>query len=349
MPGCRSAATGSATPTGATSPSMRCRSALMAWCTTMSAGLPTSPRAACASSATPARRIEEDYLRILRFFRMHAAFGAGEMDRAGYLACIGGRAGLATLSAERVRMEMLKLLVAEGAAAAIEAMADSGLLQAIVGGVTYGGPFAAMIAAERALGLKPDAMRRLAALGRCRHRGREKDRDPTAALECRGQGARLHGSSLVAARRHGRGARQAAAVPARRAAVSRPPAARLGAHGRRQARWIELARLPERWTAPKFPLKAADFIARGIAEGPCARPGARARRGCLARRGLPAGCSRAVWDRRAGDRALEGRCARSEHPVRLCRYFDPAAAAGRSGRDVRRHRRRHRRATAPAR
>ena len=32
--------------------------------------------------------------------------------------------------------------------------------------------------------------------------------------------------------------------------------------------WRELATLPERWTAPKFPLKAADFIARGIAEGP---------------------------------------------------------------------------------
>ncbi len=32
--------------------------------------------------------------------------------------------------------------------------------------------------------------------------------------------------------------------------------------------WQELARLPERWSAPKFPLKAADFIARGIAEGP---------------------------------------------------------------------------------
>ena len=32
--------------------------------------------------------------------------------------------------------------------------------------------------------------------------------------------------------------------------------------------WRELATLPERWSAPKFPLKAADFIARGIAEGP---------------------------------------------------------------------------------
>jgi hypothetical protein len=32
--------------------------------------------------------------------------------------------------------------------------------------------------------------------------------------------------------------------------------------------WRELVRLPERWTAPKFPLRAADFTARGIAEGP---------------------------------------------------------------------------------
>ena len=33
-------------------------------------------------------------------------------------------------------------------------------------------------------------------------------------------------------------------------------------------RWRELATLPERWSAPKFPLKAADFVARGITEGP---------------------------------------------------------------------------------
>ena len=117
------------------------------------------------------QRIAEDYLRILRFFRMHAAYGAGEPDRAGYLACIAGRAGLASLSAERVRMEMLKLVVAEGAAVAVQAMADAGLLLPIFGGVTYTGPFAAMIAAERALGLAAERgtpARR--ACGR-RHRG----------------------------------------------------------------------------------------------------------------------------------------------------------------------------------
>ncbi|MFX5751963.1 hypothetical protein ABTE32_21325, partial [Acinetobacter baumannii] len=86
------------------------------------------------------QRIAEDYLRILRFFRIHAAFGVGEPDRDGTLACIRGRAGLATISAERVRMEMLKLLVTDGASAAVLAMVDAGLLQAMIGGVAYTGP-----------------------------------------------------------------------------------------------------------------------------------------------------------------------------------------------------------------
>src|SRR3981189_3219175 len=112
----------------------------------------------------PNQRIAEDYLRILRFFRIHAAFGAGEPDRAGYLACIRARAGIASLSAERVRMEMLKLMVAKGAAGAVTAMSDGGLLLPIFGGVAYTGPFKAMISAERLLGLEPDAVRRLGAL-----------------------------------------------------------------------------------------------------------------------------------------------------------------------------------------
>src|SRR3981081_4083163 len=113
----------------------------------------------------PDQRIAEDYLRILRFFRMHAAFGAGEPDRDGVLACFRGRPGFAGLSAERVRMEVLKLLVAEGAARATIAMEDGGLLLALFGGVAYRGPFIAMIAAERLLGLKADPLRRLGARG----------------------------------------------------------------------------------------------------------------------------------------------------------------------------------------
>lgn len=80
-------------------------------------------------------RITEDALRILRFYRFHAAYGHGAPDVEGRTACITGRAGLSRLSPERIRAEMLKLVMAKGAAPALAAMADDGLLLAVLGGV----------------------------------------------------------------------------------------------------------------------------------------------------------------------------------------------------------------------
>jgi poly(A) polymerase len=218
----------------------------------------------------PDQRIAEDYLRILRFFRIHAAFGAGEPDRDGTLACIRGRAGLASLSAERVRMEMLKLLVAGGASVAALAMAEGGLLQALIGGVAYTGPLATMIAIERERGLPASPTRRLAAL--------------TVAVteDAKRVATRLRLSNAEAKALDSMGHRWWR-LAAKDAAHARRLLYRLGAeryHDRvllgwarmendpRSSSWRALAELPQRWTAPKFPLKAADFIARGMTEGP---------------------------------------------------------------------------------
>jgi poly(A) polymerase len=216
------------------------------------------------------QRIAEDYLRILRFFRMHAAYGAGEPDRTGYLACIGGRAGLTDLSAERIRMEMLKLVVADGAPVAVAAMADGGLLLPIVGGVAYTGPFAAMIAVEQALGLDANAMRRLGALTvavtedakRVAARLRLSNAE-TRTLDSMGhRWWRLFGMDEATARRR---LYRLGEEPYRDRLML--AWARSG-DGPDSGYWRELAALPQRWNAPKFPLKAADFISRGIAEGP---------------------------------------------------------------------------------
>jgi poly(A) polymerase len=218
----------------------------------------------------PDQRIAEDYLRILRFFRIHAAFGEGEPDRDGYLACIRGCNGLDGLSAERVRMEILKLLVAGGAAAAAAAMADGGLLQSLIGGVAYTGPLSTMIAIERELGLPANATRRLAAL--------------TVAVteDAKRVAARLRLSNAEAKALDSMGHRWWR-FAAKDEANARRLLYRLGAeryHDRvllawarsggdvSSVRWRDLAELPERWTPPKFPLKAADFIARGMVEGP---------------------------------------------------------------------------------
>jgi len=218
----------------------------------------------------PKLRIAEDYLRILRFFRIHAAYGRGEPDRAGYLACIGGSAGLAGLSAERMRMEMLKLMVAQGAVTAVVAMVDGGLLLPIFGGVAYTGAFAAMIAAEHALGLPPNAIRRLGALAvalsedarRLAARLRLTNNE-TKALDSMGhRWWRMAGMDEARARR--RLYRLGAERYRDRLMLAW---ARDGARAS-SASWRHLATLPDRWSAPKFPLKAADFVGRGIDAGP---------------------------------------------------------------------------------
>jgi poly(A) polymerase len=218
----------------------------------------------------PDQRIAEDYLRILRFFRIHAAFGEGQPDRTGYLACVRARDGIANLSAERVRMEMLKLMAAEGAAGAITAMADASLLQLIFGGVAYVGPLAKMIAAERRMGLKPDPVRRLGALAvavtedarRVAMRLRLSNAEAKALDSMVHRWWRLAGMDEATARR-----RLYRLGESRYRDRLMLAWARSGA-GPESADWGQLASLPDRWRAPAFPLKAADFIARGIAEGP---------------------------------------------------------------------------------
>jgi poly(A) polymerase len=76
----------------------------------------------------PTQRIREDYLRILRFFRFTAEYSEGPLDQDGLLAAMRERAGLARLSRERVRNEVLKLLAARRAGEITEEICDAGLL-----------------------------------------------------------------------------------------------------------------------------------------------------------------------------------------------------------------------------
>ncbi len=151
-------------------------------------------------------RIREDYLRILRFFRFHARYGVGAPDGEGLRACIARRAGLAGLSRERVRAELMKLLAAPGAAATLDAMAGAGLLMPVIGAVPHLSRFAA-VAGAGGDGVYPAF--RLAALAvsmredapRLRERLRlsngEFDRIDRIAQALEGLGGRAEPPSLV--------------------------------------------------------------------------------------------------------------------------------------------------------
>jgi poly(A) polymerase len=218
-----------------------------------------------------ATRIAEDYLRILRFFRFHAAYGEGALDPAGVAACIAGREGLERLSRERVRMEVIKLLAARHPVPALAVMTETGLLAQVLGGVPLLASFANMTKLEAALGLAGDAARRLGALAvsvlEDADRLRERLRLANAEYERLASMADgwWHLSSQVS--------EESARVllyhlgPERFTdrvllAWTRSP------QGAADRAWQALATLTARWTTPTFPLRAAHFIARGVPKGP---------------------------------------------------------------------------------
>jgi poly(A) polymerase len=227
----------------------------------------------------PAARIAEDYLRILRFFRFHASYGEGLPDAAGLHAAIVARGGTEQLSRERVRMELMKLMLAPHAVPTLAVMAEAGILTPVLGGVPYLAAASNMIKVEATCGLAADPVRRLGALGAA----------ITEHAERLWQRLRLSNTE------HERIASMADAWwrvnPAHGKKQARALLYRLGperfvdrvllAWARSDASaedvtWHDLTTLPGWWTAPAFPLHAADLMARGVEKGPQLRAALRA-------------------------------------------------------------------------
>ncbi|MBV9395607.1 MAG: CCA tRNA nucleotidyltransferase, partial [Methylobacteriaceae bacterium] len=122
----------------------------------------------------PKQRIREDYLRILRFFRFHAAYGQGPLDRAGLNAAIAEREGLGVLSAERIRAEMMKFVLARRAGEVAQEISDAGFFERIFGGIAYPALFARLTQIERTA---DDAVLRLGALAVCVREDAERLRE----------------------------------------------------------------------------------------------------------------------------------------------------------------------------
>ena len=111
-------------------------------------------------------RIREDMLRILRFFRFHAWYGAegAGLDPDGLAACAKLAEGVGTLSKERIGSELRKLLAAPDPAPAVAAMRQAGVLRHALPGATDAA-LSVLIHLETVAHAAPDAIRRLACLG----------------------------------------------------------------------------------------------------------------------------------------------------------------------------------------
>ena len=207
------------------------------------------------------RRITEDHLRILRFFRFFAVFGVPPAEPEALAACTELRAGVDALSGERVRVEMQKLLVASGAGMALALMRDSGVLShvlpptiepAVLSSLPEGADALLRLAALlRAAGVDKAGVAALAHRWRFSTREAERIRDLVVApLPDVSAAASTHRAGIVrmGADRYADLLRLAAAFEA-----GDPQPA------------LELARTGP---APEFPITGRDLLAAGVPQGP---------------------------------------------------------------------------------
>ena len=218
----------------------------------------------------PTQRIEEDALRILRFFRFLGWYGRGSPNAEALAACREMRDRVATLSAERVSKEVLKLLGADDPREAVRLMAATGVLGLVLPSAIGLTRFDALVRIETEQLFTCDPLLRLAALlpdnpeaaraTAARLRLSNADRDRLVAALGLG-----HVVSWIGPREVRRAIWREGAGPLRDrvmldwAASARPATT---------TQWRALLPMIDSWPRPKFPLSGEEVHAAGVPSGP---------------------------------------------------------------------------------
>lgn len=202
-----------------------------------------------------AARIDEDHLRILRWFRFLGRFGIAAPDEATFETVAGRAAKLRGLSRERVADELMRILALPDPASVVRLMHKAGVLAEILPEAVNGGVdrLEALVRAEDAADVTGDAGRRLAALV------------AGDALAADKAAARLKLSNRLRKRLH-------VALSDDAGRDARALAYRIGIEGATDR--LLLAGEPERladldgWDVPRLPFSGGDLVALGVTAGP---------------------------------------------------------------------------------
>lgn len=220
----------------------------------------------------PEDRIAEDYLRILRFYRFTAEYANGGIDGEGHLACSALQEGLERISAERIRAELMKLIVAPFALLSLSEMDEAGILPRILGRAGDLVTLARLVGIEALNAIPPDPIRRLYALA-------VREPDAAAALKEQLRLSKAEYERLADLQLPDR-----AFDPREPETWSQMYIYRSGAPAFRDGLLVSWARdvaaemndsaylqrlwLPDRWTVPVLPVSGKDVLALGIQSGP---------------------------------------------------------------------------------
>lgn len=218
-------------------------------------------------------RLREDYLRILRFFRFHAWYGAGEPDADGLAACAAQAAGLSKISAERIWMETKKLLAAANPISALRAMATVNVLDEVFKQPVSIDRLEALIELERTGNTASDALLRVIAMiggeeasaGALARRMKASNEEalrlkgPTKIAQPIGANVKTDAVFRLA---YVYGVRALSDKLMLMSADDRDRAAELLPHVEKLAGWDR----------PELPVRGADVVAAGVKEGPSVGP-----------------------------------------------------------------------------
>ncbi len=219
----------------------------------------------------PVDRIREDYLRILRYFRFKAEYGLDNLDQPSLHACVQEKDGLRQLSAERISAEITRLLVAPAALNVVQTMFSYGLLTDLLGTIANPATFANLLTLDKKLKHKASCMLRLAVLSlylredgeRITKRLRLSNEQKKELLHILGEPSRLTDTL--------------AELDAKELLYKLKSDTyqnkilyhwSLSGQTTENQSWKQLYNLPERWSAPTFPIKGRDLTEIGVNPGP---------------------------------------------------------------------------------
>ncbi|MDR3437220.1 CCA tRNA nucleotidyltransferase [Telmatospirillum sp.] len=227
------------------------------------------------------RRIDEDVLRLLRYFRFQAHYGRPPADIDALAACRAQAPKLATLSGERCCGEMMKLLQAPDPAAALLLMRGERVLAHLLPEAGDFGRLRVMVFLEtRGLvrpGITVDPLRRLAAMLR-------DNADEAAAVASRLKLSNRNADRLVAMSTPREGLDAAMETSAARRLLYRigaplfrdlvllawagRRASGLPVRTRETEHWTGLLDLADAWRPATLPVHGQDLIDLGVSTGP---------------------------------------------------------------------------------
>ncbi|NNC36344.1 MAG: CCA tRNA nucleotidyltransferase [Hyphomonadaceae bacterium] len=219
----------------------------------------------------PVQRIQEDYLRILRFFRFYAWYGDGKaMDKPALTACRDLKDGLNQLSVERIWSETKKLLAAPSPHRTVNAMLINGILEKLLPEASNAEGLQRLIDVERMTDLTPDPYLRLMSMA-------ARDEFAMAGLTRRLKMANVEKTRLL-----GWAGDRAALKPGlsdkdlkieifkagRQVAMDRSVLRAAGADDPIiKKQWLAVFDTAREWDWPEFPLSGKDLIEAGVPKG----------------------------------------------------------------------------------